>query len=401
MSRDDTSPEFDDMPEQRESPVRHAHAVEARRHGRASTTGYLGLPADEDGNPGAERSESDGEGDEEQDVARSSRGRGARAKSATTRGSSGKGARGKQTPRSKRQTAKASAPSRDRGASAKGARGSARSAKSSTAKSSTAKSETPKRRSPPGKGVKSPKRTGGAKAAGGRRAAPAAASVKSKLSAVGDVAEDVVGGHVAHPGRRLAAMLAKRALVRGARAARDAGRGALTRAGGASVDSLAARARRLPIQQSLDVAVPVDVAWEQWMEFDYFPEGAHRVQDVARDDDVLSGHLDGVTARDWRAEIIDERENESFAWQSVEGSDSAGLVTFHQLSDRLTRIELSLDVRPTDLVEAASLTLRLADRRVEAELRRFKTHVELLNPDIYEELLASRNGDGPENDAHR
>src|SRR5436190_13953997 len=38
---------IDDRPEERESPVRHAHAVAASRHGRASAPGYLGLPADD------------------------------------------------------------------------------------------------------------------------------------------------------------------------------------------------------------------------------------------------------------------------------------------------------------------------------------------------------------------
>jgi uncharacterized membrane protein len=123
------------------------------------------------------------------------------------------------------------------------------------------------------------------------------------------------------------------------------------------------------------------------------------VVDVEREGDRLVGHLDGATARDWEAEIIDERENESFAWRSCEGSDSAGLVTFHELSERLTRIELNLDVVPVDLLEAASLAVRLADHRVETELRRFKANVELLNPDVYEELLSSQNGDGPAHDA--
>ena len=184
--------------------------------------------------------------------------------------------------------------------------------------------------------------------------------------------------------RHLLAKLARRMLTRGARA--------VARAGASSVDALAARARSLPIQVSIDVAVPADVAWEQWGEFCYFPEGAHRVTNVKRDGEWLSGQLTGASSRDWEAEVIDERENESFAWRSTEGSDSAGLVTFHELSDRLTRIELTLDVVPVDLAEAAALAVHLADRRVKVELRRFKAHVELLNPDTYDELVSSQNG---------
>jgi uncharacterized membrane protein len=156
------------------------------------------------------------------------------------------------------------------------------------------------------------------------------------------------------------------------------------------------RAHRLPIQRSIDVAVPVDIAWEQWMELRHLPEGGRRLSDVERDGDVLVGRLEGIREREWSAEIIDERAGESFAWRSTEGSDSAGLVTFHELSERLTRIELDLDVRPEDVSEAALLILHLADRRVDSELRRFKADAEFLNPDIYDELLESQsNGDSP------
>ena len=65
--------------------------------------------------------------------------------------------------------------------------------------------------------------------------------------------------------------------------------------------------------------------------------------------------------------------------------------------DRLTRIELNLDVRPAELAEAASLAVHLAVRHVEAERRRFKAEVELLNPDIYEELVGATNGTGSGN----
>jgi uncharacterized membrane protein len=78
-------------------------------------------------------------------------------------------------------------------------------------------------------------------------------------------------------------------------------------------------------------------------------------------------------------------KDESFAWLSVEGTDVAGLATFHQLSDRLTRIELDLDVVPTNPSEAMMLALHVAHRRAEADLRRFKAHVETLDPDEYQD----------------
>ena len=128
-----------------------------------------------------------------------------------------------------------------------------------------------------------------------------------------------------------------------------------------------------------------------------FTEGVHRIEDVERDGDMLIGKIAGPRGGDWEAEIVDERDQESFAWRSVEGTDCAGLVTFHRLSERLTRIELELDIQPVDLAEAAGLALRLADRRVHTELRRLKANAELLSPDVYEPEL-SRNGDEPASD---
>ena len=77
----------------------------------------------------------------------------------------------------------------------------------------------------------------------------------------------------------------------------------------------------------------------------------------------------------------------------MEGTDVAGLATFHQLSDRLTRIELDLDVVPTNPTEAMAMALHLAHRRAEADLRRFKAHVEFISPDAYQEN-GQGNGNG-------
>ncbi len=154
--------------------------------------------------------------------------------------------------------------------------------------------------------------------------------------------------------------------------------------------------RRLPIQVSIDVAVPLAFAWEEWMTFESMTEGVHRIEDVERDGDRLIGRTAAPRSAEWEAEIVDEREQESLAWRSIEGSDCAGLATFHRLSDRLTRIELDLDVLPTNPGETLALSLHLAHRRAQAELRRFKARVEFINPDVYE--TSSRNGHKPENE---
>ena len=149
----------------------------------------------------------------------------------------------------------------------------------------------------------------------------------------------------------------------------------------------AGMAKRPPIQVSVDVAVPLPIAWREWISFSAFTEGLHQIEDIERDGDQLFGRTTGQKPVDWAADIVDERDQESFAWRSTEGSDCAGLVTFHRLSDRLTRIELDLDVLPTAPTEVVALALHLADRRAETTLRRFKAEVEFINPDVYEHEL--------------
>jgi uncharacterized membrane protein len=415
--------EIDDRPEERESPVRHAHAVRARRHGRASTPGYLGLPADQDEGDGVDTDEDeDGarsqEGEEspqgEREDEENPRSRAPRARSAgkgsTSSGSKANAKRGAVAQRkttSSRSAGRAGTKSKPgakqaRGASGGRSKGSATRGQSKSPKPAKSGSRAGSTRA--GKGARktsasrmsSASRSVGEPAA--QRAKSAASAVKHTASSVADAAESGLGKRATGEALHLVGVLARHGMKVGARAAKRAATRALSRAGVAGADALLERAQRMPIQQSIDVAVPTPVAWEQWLEFTYFPEGTHRVVEVEREDGSLRGRLDGITSREWEAEIIDERENESFAWRSTKGSDSAGLVTFHELAERLTRIELNLDVRPTDLAEAAGLTLRLADHRVRSELRRFKAHAELLNPDIYDELLESSNGGPPEDE---
>jgi uncharacterized membrane protein len=406
--------QIDDEGEERESPVRHAHGVRARRHGRASAPGYLGLPVEEEEAAGVdepddeqfdedsadEEAAGDDEvvgGDEEEENRHS---RAPRARSRAGSASSGKTrstqARKTQSKTNRSQSGGAGRRSKSKSgakpaASSKSAGGSRRSAgKPSAGRNS--KSAAGVRKSLPARKSSSSARSAVEPTA--ERGKSAFSAVKRTISSGIELGESGLRKKATREGLRLAARLARHGVRAGARGAMRA----LSHAGAAGAETLLERAQRMPIQQSIDVAVPPAVAWEQWMEFTYFPEGTHRVADVGRDGDTLAGQLDGLTSRDWEADIIDERECESFAWRSTKGSDNAGLVTFHELAERLTRIELNLDVRPTDLTEAAGLALRLADHRVRSELRRFKAHAELLSPDIYDELLGSSNSGGPHDD---
>jgi uncharacterized membrane protein len=206
--------------------------------------------------------------------------------------------------------------------------------------------------------------------------------------------------------RKLAAKALKAMLKRAAESGAEAARHAAEKAAETGKEvaertaekTAASGSKRPPVQCSIDIGVPIRVAWEEWDKLEFIPEGTHTVRNVERDANALVGQIDGVRETEWAAEVLDERERQSFAWQSHRGSDCAGLITFHELSDRLTRLELNLDIVPTSLTEALMLATRRADHKAEMELRRFKARLELINPDVYEE--DDDESDEPDDEQH-
>jgi uncharacterized membrane protein len=137
--------------------------------------------------------------------------------------------------------------------------------------------------------------------------------------------------------------------------------------------------RRMQIQQSVDVAVPVETAWKLWNKYEDYPKFMHRLESAEKVDPKhvrFSGKIWGIS-RDWEAEITEKRTYEVIAWSSEDGLDNSGVVTFHKLSPRLTRIELSLDISPHGPVEKIGRGMRFTKRAVRGDLHRFKAYAEM------------------------
>jgi uncharacterized membrane protein len=137
--------------------------------------------------------------------------------------------------------------------------------------------------------------------------------------------------------------------------------------------------RRMPIQQSVDVAVPIKTAYNQWTRFEDWPEFMHRLESAEQIDDAtvaFQAKVWGIKKR-FEAEILEQRPDERIEWDVTQGYAHTGVATFHELGDRLTRIEVTLDVEPDNLVDKASRGMRFVKRAVRGDLHRFKAHVEL------------------------
>jgi|Tabmets5t2r1_1033131.scaffolds.fasta_scaffold07498_2 uncharacterized membrane protein len=137
--------------------------------------------------------------------------------------------------------------------------------------------------------------------------------------------------------------------------------------------------RRMPIQQSVDVAVPVKVAYNHWTNYEDWPEFMHRIETAEQVDDTtvsFQAKVWGISKK-FEAEIVEQHPDERIEWNVTQGYGHTGVVTFHQLSKSLTRIDVSLDIQPSNLIDKASRGMRFAKRAVRGDLHRFKAYVEL------------------------
>jgi uncharacterized membrane protein len=141
------------------------------------------------------------------------------------------------------------------------------------------------------------------------------------------------------------------------------------------------KTRRLPIQRWTDVAVPVETAYQEWTKFDQFPKFMHRVLTVERKDDDKLAWQEKIwfSKRQWEGRITDRRKNDRIAWKTTNGMSHSGVVSFHRLDDRLTRVMVTMDFEPTGMIEKMGSGLRFVKRAVQADLARFKAHVEMLD----------------------
>lgn len=80
--------------------------------------------------------------------------------------------------------------------------------------------------------------------------------------------------------------------------------------------------------------------------------------------------------REWDAEITEQHPDERVAWRATDGTDNAGVVTFHRISDDATKIMLQLDFDPKGFVEAAGDAMGFVRLRANGDLKRFKTFIE-------------------------
>jgi uncharacterized membrane protein len=132
------------------------------------------------------------------------------------------------------------------------------------------------------------------------------------------------------------------------------------------------------VEHSVDVDVSVQTAYNQWTQFESFPEFMEAVKEVRQVDDTHLHWVADVAGKheEWDAEITEQIPDERIAWRSINGAPNAGVVTFHRLGSDKTRIMLQIETEPQRISEKVGEALGFLQRQVKEDLERFKKFVE-------------------------
>jgi len=131
--------------------------------------------------------------------------------------------------------------------------------------------------------------------------------------------------------------------------------------------------------EHIDVDVPVTTAYNQWTQFESFPQFLSMVESVTQVDDVTTRWVVkvGGAEREFTAVVSEQHPDERVAWTSTNGEvDHAGVVTFHKLSDLTSRVTVQLDWEPEGVLETVGSVVGVDSHAVKQELKHFKEFIE-------------------------
>ncbi len=132
------------------------------------------------------------------------------------------------------------------------------------------------------------------------------------------------------------------------------------------------------IEKSIDVDAPVNTVYNQWTQFEEFPQFMEGVKAVRQLDD---SHLQwtaeiGGEEHTWKAEITKQEPDRLISWRAVDGKYNSGKVTFEPLGSNQTRINVEMTYDAEGIKEALGSALGYDSRRISSDLDRFKEFIE-------------------------
>lgn len=132
------------------------------------------------------------------------------------------------------------------------------------------------------------------------------------------------------------------------------------------------------VTKHIEVEVPVSVAYNQWTQFESFPEFMSGVEEVRQIDDTtlhFTTKIGGVK-REYDARITEQVPDSVISWVSTDEPRNAGTVRFEPLGPDRADVTVKLDWHPETFVEKAGAALSADEMQVAADLDKFKKFIE-------------------------
>jgi len=132
------------------------------------------------------------------------------------------------------------------------------------------------------------------------------------------------------------------------------------------------------VEESIELDVPVSTAYNQWTQFEEFPRFMQSVEEVRQLDDTHLHWRANVAGKteEWDAEITEQIPDERIAWRSTSGVPNSGVVTFHKLGAKRSKVMLQMDYTPQTAGERIGNAIGGVKLTAKANLQRFKDLVE-------------------------
>jgi uncharacterized membrane protein len=132
------------------------------------------------------------------------------------------------------------------------------------------------------------------------------------------------------------------------------------------------------IEESIDVGVPVSVAYDQWTQYPQFSRFMKGVEAVDAKSETEQNWRVKVfkSRRTWAAKVQEQIPDRRIVWTSEGPKGSTkGAVTFHPLADDLTRVLLAMEYYPSGFMEKIGNIWRAGGRRARLDLKHFRRYI--------------------------
>ena len=130
--------------------------------------------------------------------------------------------------------------------------------------------------------------------------------------------------------------------------------------------------------ESVDVAVPVRTAYDQWTQFEEFPKFMGGVEQVEQLDDTHLRWVAEIAGKreEWDAEITEQRPDEVVSWRALDGHYNSGRVLFEKIDQATTKVTVEIEHETDGMMETLGSALGSDSRQVKGDLERFKEFIE-------------------------